>query len=85
MTLLADVFEPGRHLCDMAEIMFEEDFSVSLAVGWSFCPSCVSLGLCELVKCQLLIPGLSGLGCHSSLRQLVTLCPVSVLDLMLSR
>lgn len=49
MTFLVDVFEPGRHLCDMAEIMFEEDFSVSLAVGWSFCPSCVSLGLCDLV------------------------------------
>lgn len=32
VTFLVEVFEPGRHLCDMAEIMFGEDFSVSLAV-----------------------------------------------------
>lgn len=40
--VLVDVFESRRHLCDMAEVMFEEDFlSLSPAVERGFRISCV--------------------------------------------
>lgn len=52
---LVDVFEPKRRLCDMAEVMLEEDFvSLSLAVEWGSHTSCVSLALSELVPASVL-------------------------------
>lgn len=52
---LVDVFEPKRRLCNMAEVMLEEDFvSLSLAVEWGSHTSCMSLALSELVPASVL-------------------------------